>query len=286
MGRGPARQIGRSAGRPASIRPTFRARSPLMPSSSRSITWPRSGYAASTAIRNWRWPPPARRSTMPGSNPGSWRRPGQAPISAQRWAGSPLAKNSTRGTSGRAARRQPAAGALGLRRRRLLEHDDRVSVDRSLSRLRQLVRGRPDRDRRGGAPDRGRPRHGHARRRVRKRRSRRSTFGAFSLIRVLSTRNDDPATASRPFDRDRDGFVMAEGSRSAGAGRRRPRRGPGRPNLRGDRRIRHDQRRLPHDRALHPDGTFAARGDLPGAGEAELPAKRSGMSMRTARPPC
>jgi 3-oxoacyl-[acyl-carrier-protein] synthase II len=38
------------------------------------------------------------------------------------------------------------------------------------------------------------------------------TFGAFSLIKVLSTRNDDPATASRPFDRDRDGFVMAEGS--------------------------------------------------------------------------
>lgn len=38
------------------------------------------------------------------------------------------------------------------------------------------------------------------------------TFGAFALIRVLSTRNDDPATASRPFDRDRDGFVMAEGA--------------------------------------------------------------------------
>jgi 3-oxoacyl-[acyl-carrier-protein] synthase II len=37
------------------------------------------------------------------------------------------------------------------------------------------------------------------------------TFGAFVLIRVLSTRNDDPATASRPFDQDRDGFVMAEG---------------------------------------------------------------------------
>ncbi len=37
------------------------------------------------------------------------------------------------------------------------------------------------------------------------------TFGAFVLIRVLSTRNDDPATASRPFDRDRDGFVMGEG---------------------------------------------------------------------------
>jgi len=36
------------------------------------------------------------------------------------------------------------------------------------------------------------------------------TFGAFALIRVLSTRNDDPSRASRPFDRDRDGFVMGE----------------------------------------------------------------------------
>jgi len=37
-------------------------------------------------------------------------------------------------------------------------------------------------------------------------------FGAFAVIRAMSTRNDDPATASRPFDRDRDGFVMGEGS--------------------------------------------------------------------------
>jgi 3-oxoacyl-[acyl-carrier-protein] synthase II len=38
------------------------------------------------------------------------------------------------------------------------------------------------------------------------------THGAFAMIRVLSQRNDDPGTASRPFDRDRDGFVMAEGA--------------------------------------------------------------------------
>lgn len=37
-------------------------------------------------------------------------------------------------------------------------------------------------------------------------------FGAFALIRAMSTRNDEPTTASRPFDVDRDGFVMGEGA--------------------------------------------------------------------------
>lgn len=37
-------------------------------------------------------------------------------------------------------------------------------------------------------------------------------LGGFAALRALSTRNDDPTRASRPFDRDRDGFVLSEGA--------------------------------------------------------------------------
>jgi 3-oxoacyl-[acyl-carrier-protein] synthase II len=37
-------------------------------------------------------------------------------------------------------------------------------------------------------------------------------IGAFMVMKALSTRNDDPTRASRPFDKDRDGFVLSEGA--------------------------------------------------------------------------
>src|SRR5438128_1168796 len=37
-------------------------------------------------------------------------------------------------------------------------------------------------------------------------------IGGFGALRALSTRNDEPARASRPFDKDRDGFIVGEGA--------------------------------------------------------------------------
>jgi len=39
-----------------------------------------------------------------------------------------------------------------------------------------------------------------------------ASFGGFAALKAMSHRNDDPQTASRPFDQDRDGFVMGEGA--------------------------------------------------------------------------
>ncbi|HEY8446592.1 MAG TPA: beta-ketoacyl-[acyl-carrier-protein] synthase family protein [Thermomicrobiales bacterium] len=98
------------------------------------------------------------------------------------------------------------------------------------------------------------------------------TFGAFALIRVLSTRNDDPATASRPFDVDRDGFVMAEGGamlvlEDAEHARARGARPYAIVSGYGTTNDAH------HMTAPRPDGTEAARAMCLALHDAEVPAE-------------
>ena len=70
----------------------------------------------------------------------------------------------------------------------------------------------------------------------------------FILLTALSTRNDEPTRASRPFDRDRDGFILGEGRGHAGARGAGARQGTRRADSRRDRRLRLDGRRLPDHR--------------------------------------
>lgn len=94
--------------------------------------------------------------------------------------------------------------------------------------------------------------------------------GAFAMIRVLSTRNDDPATASRPFDRYRDGFVIAEGGavlvlESFDHAKARGAHIYAQVGGYGTTSDGH------HMTAPHPDGTHAARAMTAALRSAELP---------------
>ena len=74
-------------------------------------------------------------------------------------------------------------------------------------------------------------------------------IGGFTAMKALSTRNDDPSTASRPFDKDRDGFVMGEGAGIVVLEELEHAKKRGAQHLRRAGRLRRQLRRLPRHRA-------------------------------------
>ena len=68
----------------------------------------------------------------------------------------------------------------------------------------------------------------------------------FANMRALSERNDDPQRASRPFDADRDGFVLSEGAGLLVFEELEHAKARGRQDLRRGARLRRQRRRRPH----------------------------------------
>ena len=79
-------------------------------------------------------------------------------------------------------------------------------------------------------------------------------MAGFAAMQALSTRNDEPERASRPYDKGRDGFVLGEGAGVAGARGAEHAAARGATHLRRDRRRRHHLRRPPHGAAATRSG--------------------------------
>ena len=75
-------------------------------------------------------------------------------------------------------------------------------------------------------------------------------IGGFGALRALSTRNDEPSRASRPFDKDRDGFIVGEGSGVLILEELEMAMRRGARDLRRAGRLRHVGGRVPHHRAV------------------------------------
>ena len=139
------------------------------------------------------------------------------------------------GAGARAAWPPTSPAGTGCTARRMVVSTGCTSGIDAIGYAHQLIAGR-----RGG-------RRGD--RRLGQRRSRRSPSPRFDAIKATTPDNDDPAHASRPFDADRQGFVLAEGAAVLVLEELGHARARGAHVYCESGRLRQPQQRLPHDRA-------------------------------------